>query len=296
MEVLRGVDFQDFKRILRKSWSKETTSDPKRWSEDNPAWGQCAVTSVLAQDVFGEEIVWAEVALPNGEKISHYFNSGGNFDEDFSKEQFPKGTKIPVGVSKTKEFNSTREYVLSYEPTRIRYNLLKSNFKEKMDIWRGYMNHAWNLAEKVSPCKKMKFGAVLVLDNEIISEGVNHFPHKGLQKYCEPTCIREGVPSGTKGELYPEVHAEADAITKARKKGYNDLSGALLYVAGKFPDGKRLIKDNPGFYCTSCAVRIASEKDIQNIVIPSLQGEVQLSLEEIIKSSFDVALEKRNAY
>lgn len=38
---------------IRKSWSRETCypEDQDRWSETNPAIGQCAVTALLVQDI-----------------------------------------------------------------------------------------------------------------------------------------------------------------------------------------------------------------------------------------------------
>ena len=60
---------------IKRSWTKETSSDPENWSEGNPAWGQCAVTALVVNDYLGGRVVWAEALLPDGRKISHYFNS-----------------------------------------------------------------------------------------------------------------------------------------------------------------------------------------------------------------------------
>ncbi|VVB79387.1 Uncharacterised protein [uncultured archaeon] len=111
--------------LLQKAWCKESSSDPEKWSDSNPAYGQCAVSSIVAQDYLGGDIVWCEAVLPSGEKVSHYFNLIDGKEKDFTRSQFPDNTTIPGGVPKTKGFPSTRDYVLSFQKTVERYELLK---------------------------------------------------------------------------------------------------------------------------------------------------------------------------
>jgi hypothetical protein len=115
----------DLRQRLRQAWSAATTSDPQNWRADNPAWGQCAVTACVVQDELGGEIVWAEAGLPDGQKISHYFNLIDGEEVDFTREQFPAGTVVPAGQPKTKQYATTREYVLSFPVTVQRYDALK---------------------------------------------------------------------------------------------------------------------------------------------------------------------------
>lgn len=110
---------------LRHSWCAETSTDSKNWSEENPSYGQCAVTALIVQDYLGGKLLWAQAELPNGNTDSHYFNLIENKEVDLTREQFPEGTTIPKGIPKPKEFKTTRDYVLSYEPTKERYELLK---------------------------------------------------------------------------------------------------------------------------------------------------------------------------
>lgn len=81
-------------------------------------------------DYLGGRLLWASAKLPDGSEISHYFNetSKGQI-VDLTREQFPPGTVIPQGVDKKKEYASTREYVLSFEQTRKRYEILKEKMK-----------------------------------------------------------------------------------------------------------------------------------------------------------------------
>jgi len=122
----------ELERIIENSWSKETSSEPD-WSPDNPAWGQCAVTALVIDDYFIGDIVWAEASLPDRRKKSHYFNKIKDKELDLTRKQFPKGTIIPAGIPKTKEFSTTREYILSYPQTVKRYEILKQRVKEGVD-------------------------------------------------------------------------------------------------------------------------------------------------------------------
>lgn len=119
------VSESELKLALKKSWTQESSSTPKKWTSHNPACGQCAVTALIVNDYFGGDILWTNAVLPNGKKISHFFNKIEYIEKDFTKIQFPNGTKINTGVPKTKKYSSTREYILSYSTTQIKYKLLK---------------------------------------------------------------------------------------------------------------------------------------------------------------------------
>jgi hypothetical protein len=123
------MELGELESLLAKSWCRESSSDPDGWSEENPAWGQCAVTAAIVDDYLGGEIVWAKAALPDGGKVSHYFNLIAGQEYDLTRKQFPDGTVVPPGIPKTNGFNSTREYVLSYEATLKRYELLKEKIE-----------------------------------------------------------------------------------------------------------------------------------------------------------------------
>jgi len=124
------IDESQLELALKNSWSKETSLDPENWTPENPALGQCAVTSVIVNDYLGGEIVWANVILPDGRQVSHYFNKINGIEKDFTKTQFPEGTVIPNGIPKTKGYSSTKEHILSYPKTQQRYELLKQKVKE----------------------------------------------------------------------------------------------------------------------------------------------------------------------
>ncbi len=54
---------------VRKAWCAQTSADPDNWTPENPAWGQCAVTALVIQDLCGGELLRTTVG-----GISHYLN------------------------------------------------------------------------------------------------------------------------------------------------------------------------------------------------------------------------------
>ena len=124
------MELEDLIQAIERSWNQDTSSDPDNWYKENPAWGQCAVTACVVNDYLGGKIVWAEALLPDGRTISHYFNNINGNELDLTRKQFPEGTTIPKGVDKKKQFNSTRDYVLSFEKTKNRYSLLKKRVED----------------------------------------------------------------------------------------------------------------------------------------------------------------------
>lgn len=126
------VDKQQLRLVLRKAWSKETSASSK-WDETNPALGQCAVTACVVQDYLGGDILNSVVTLSDETTVSHYFNIIDGVTEDFTKEQFPDGSVFTQGRPKTKGLSSTREYCLTFEDTKNRYDLLRSRVEELLN-------------------------------------------------------------------------------------------------------------------------------------------------------------------
>lgn len=163
--------------------------------------------------------------------------------------------------------------------------------KETSKMDEDYFEKCWELADK-SPCSKMKFGSVIVKKGEIIGSGFNHPAHSCIEELCDP-CIRSGVKSSMLLERCTAVHAEQAAIINAFTNGYSDLSDAVLYVAGKFPDGRKLIKTKPGLYCSFCS-RIIAESGIKEVMVPTVDGAASMTIEEVLKTSYEFALGKRD--
>ena len=72
----------------------------------------------------GGDIIWAQAILPDGDKVSHFFNRVNGIELDMTCMQFPIGTLIPAGIDYPTDM-STRAYILSYPDTAERYEILK---------------------------------------------------------------------------------------------------------------------------------------------------------------------------
>ena len=122
--------------------------------------------------------------------------------------------------------------------------------------WDQYFNAVCITVASKSPCLSRKIGAILVKDHSIVSTGFNGpsrgVPHCGRDRMLsdealgshllstvnrttrsriDSECPRRilGYESGTHMELCPAVHAEANAVIDAARKGASTI-GTTLYM------------------------------------------------------------------
>lgn len=69
-----------FQRALPDCWSLESSS---RWTQNNPALGQCGVTALVAHDLFGGDILKTPF-----EDMWHFYNRIDGQVHDFTQSQF----------------------------------------------------------------------------------------------------------------------------------------------------------------------------------------------------------------
>ena len=113
-------------------------------------------------------------------------------------------------------------------------------------------NYYLDIAETVlirSTCRRRKFGAIIVLNDEIIATGYNGAPRGRQNCLDRGTCVREemDIPSWERYELCRSVHAEANAIISAARR---DMIGATLYLSGR--DGKNNEVREDTMPCSMC--------------------------------------------
>ena len=121
-----------------------------------------------------------------------------------------------------------------------------------MDKRKDKDNYYLDIAETVlkrSTCLRRKYGAIIVLNDEIIATGYNGAPRG--RKNCPDIgrCLRVAldIPSGERYELCRSVHAEANAIISAARR---DMIGATIYLAGRHAETDELLDDTTS--CTMC--------------------------------------------
>jgi 8-oxo-dGTP pyrophosphatase MutT (NUDIX family) len=102
----------ELESAIRASWSV-WTSDPvdhAQWSPECPSRGQCAVTSLVVQDLFGGELLMAEVTRADGSRQGvHYWNRlVGGVELDLTREQFTAGEAIGTAAVVPRPVDITR--------------------------------------------------------------------------------------------------------------------------------------------------------------------------------------------
>jgi len=107
------------RKNLEQCWSLKSSSF---WTPDNPAAGQCGVTALVIQDVFGGEIL--KTRLPNGQW--HFYNRINNKRIDFTDEQFAEPiTYLDQPASRAEAFTDTND---------VQYKYLSNAFRSVLKI------------------------------------------------------------------------------------------------------------------------------------------------------------------
>lgn len=110
------------REALAQAWARETSADPGGWSSSNPAWGQCAVTALIVQDMFGGELLRCKV-----DSTSHYWNRLPSGEElDLTRHQF--GSDFRPSRPELR----TRTYVIGFPDTAARYGRLSKSVQASL--------------------------------------------------------------------------------------------------------------------------------------------------------------------
>ena len=111
-----------------------------------------------------------------------------------------------------------------------------------------YLNIAREVAQR-STCMRMKFGAIIVRDDQIIATGYVGVPRNTKDCFERENCLRDQlkIPHGQRYELCRSVHAEQNAIINAARAGVSLLGGDMfLYAESQKGEMKNAI---PCFIC-----------------------------------------------
>lgn len=125
---MKKITLSNLENTLKSCWCRETCYKPdeNKWSKENPAFGQCAVTSLVVQDFFGGELCYCE-------HQKHYWNKLDSKEIDFTISRFPKGTKICCDKIRTRNyvlFNKDAIKASTYERYLLLKNCVERTFEE----------------------------------------------------------------------------------------------------------------------------------------------------------------------
>ena len=103
-----------------------------------------------------------------------------------------------------------------------------------------YLNIAKQVAQR-STCFRIKFGAVIVRDDQIIATGYTGAPRKTKDCFERGECLRNklNIPHGQRYELCRSVHAEQNAIINSARAGVSLLNGDM-FLYGEDNQGKTI--------------------------------------------------------
>lgn len=124
-----------------------------------------------------------------------------------------------------------------------------------------YLNIAKEVAKR-STCFRVKGGAIIVRDDQIIATGYVGAPRKTKDCIERGECLRDKlkIPHGERYELCRSVHCEANALLNAARAGVSVLGGTIyLYVEDR--NGKS-VDSFPCFICKKMIINAGIEKMI----------------------------------
>jgi hypothetical protein len=118
------VTLARLEEAIRASWDRETTEEPDVWTEENPAYGNCAVTALVVRDYLGGDVVAAGVVRGGARVDRHAWNRlPSGLEVDLSRDQFRDGEQYEDAAVVT-EFVGAR--------TQERYELLAARVRERL--------------------------------------------------------------------------------------------------------------------------------------------------------------------
>jgi len=134
--MINSVDIlslEQLRHVLQTSWSNDTSFLPDEWSIDNPARGQCVVSSLVIQDYFGGSFNRYHVVGDGIDEI-HYCNLLTNGTVvDTTAMQYGESVTCKLTPIDLKNFANVRDKLISDPHTKYRYELLKKRVVLQLD-------------------------------------------------------------------------------------------------------------------------------------------------------------------
>jgi dCMP deaminase len=151
----------------------------------------------------------------------------------------------------------------------------KKNFRpSKIDY---YMGIAKQVAER-GTCLRVKIGAIIVRDDQIIATGYVGAPrgcHDSLEHgFCLRTKLK--IPHGHRYELCRSVHAEQNCIINSARAGVSLFGGDMYIYGEKLLAGSRQGEKLDAFPCFICK-KMLINAGINRVFSMTKTGEIKTS-------------------
>ncbi len=131
-----------------------------------------------------------------------------------------------------------------------------------------------------SPCLRVKYGAIIVKSDAIVSTGYNG-PIRGGVNCYEVGCLKDvlNLPHGRAYEYCPAVHAEENAIINAARTGASVLGGTL-YLYGVDAKTGKIVKSIP---CDRCKRAIINAGIVAVVMIDENSNIERIDVKDWVK-------------
>lgn len=132
--------------------------------------------------------------------------------------------------------------------------------KIRLDKNEYYLDIARTVSKRAT-CLRRRFGAVIVINDQVVSSGYCGAP-RGVKDCLERgECLRAkmNIPSGERYELCRSVHAEQNAIINAARAGVNILGGDI-YIWGFCLETRKEFSGYPCLMCLKMCVNAGLKK------------------------------------
>ena len=122
-DAARAVTLAELEQAIRASWTREISEEPDKWSDDNPAYGCCAVTAMVVRDYLGGDLVIGGVVKDGVRVDRHVWNVlPSGLAVDLSRDQFRDGEdyEAPQPLNETTVPGTQERYELLAARVRAR--------------------------------------------------------------------------------------------------------------------------------------------------------------------------------
>jgi hypothetical protein len=116
-------DLKQIQDLIEKCWGEDTAYYDFLWCKNNnhKSSGQCRITALLIQELFGGDIVYSHVKGNND--FDHYWNLIGGIEIDLTFDQFEEGTIFATSkkISREQTINNDKRTIETYSILKTRF-------------------------------------------------------------------------------------------------------------------------------------------------------------------------------
>ncbi len=204
----------------------------------------------------------AKARLREKEKIDSYEEFMASEKKELESDD-PNSQQL-LKCKDVSEFTVTNNTTVEEFRKNIDDLLLKLQIKFRCHpSWDEYFMEIAKDISKRSSCLSTNIGAIITVDNKIVSIGYNGAPRKVKDCYDKGYCLRRklNIPSGKEYETCASVHGEQNAIINAARQGASVIEGTMyIFGENKYQGIVNPINAFPCFICKKMIINAGIKK------------------------------------